>query len=123
MTRNKLKRIIKRLPYILEMLHDGKKESNIYISREKELIVIDDEVFAVLEIMDEIIEYEKTEWRRNIFTELRKGSKDIKIMMGTPIGRTKFYDEKKKFIDKIYQCCIYKHLVDYDDILRTIVGE
>ena len=122
MTKNKLKRIIKRLPYILEMIRDGRQETNIYISKEKEHIVVDDEVFAVLKIMDEIIEYEKEEWRKRIFTELRNGNKDIKIMMGTPIGRTKYYDEKKKFIDKIYQCCIYKHLVDYEDILKTRVG-
>ena len=110
------------MPYILEMIRDGRQETNIYISKEKEHIVVDDEVFAVLKIMDEIIEYEKEEWRKRIFTELRNGNKDIKIMMGTPIGRTKYYDEKKKFVDKIYQCCIYKHLVDYEDILRTKVG-
>ena len=104
------------------MIRDGRQETNIYISKEKEHIVVDDEVFAVLKIMDEIIEYEKEKWRKNIFTELRNGNKDIKIMMGTPIGRTKYYDEKEKFIDKIYQCCIYKHLVDYEDILKTRVG-
>ena len=104
------------------MIRDGRQETNIYISKEKEHIVVDYEVFAVLKIMDEIIEYEKEKWRKNIFTELRNGNKDIKIMMGTPIGRTKYYDEKKKFVDKIYQCCIYKHLVDYEDILRTKVG-
>ena len=104
------------------MIRDGRQETNIYISKEKEHIVVDDEVFAVLKIMDEIIEYEKEEWRKRIFTELRNGNKDIKIMMGTPIGRTKYYDEKKKFVDKIYQCCIYKHLVAYEDILKTRVG-
>lgn len=122
MTKEKLKWIIKRLSYILEILHDGKTKISAYISGKKELIVIDNDVIAVLEIMDEIIEYEEIEWRKKIFTGLRKGYKDIVIMLDSPLGRTKYYEEKKKFVDKIYQCCIYKHLVDYEDILRAKVG-
>ena len=95
---------------------------NVYISGEKEYIVIDNDVVAVMEIMDEIIEYEETEWRKKLFIEIRKGYKDITIIIDSPMGRTKYYEEKNDFIDKIYQCCIYKRLVDYEDILRAKVG-
>lgn len=104
------------------MLHDGKMEMSTYISGEKEFIVIDDDVIAVLEIMDEIIEYEETEWLKKIFIGLRKGYNDIAVMVDSPLGRTKYYEEKRKFIDKIYQCCIYKRLVAYEDILRVKAG-
>ena len=110
------------MPYILEMLHDGRTEMSTYISGEKEFIVIDDDVIAVLGIMDEIIEYEETEWRKKIYLGIRSGYNDIPIMVDSPLGRTKYYEEKRKFIDTIYQCCIYKHMVDYKDILGTKAG-
>ena len=104
------------------MLHDGKREMSVYISGEKEYIVIDNDVVAVLEIMDEIIEYEEIEWRKKIYLGIRNGYNDIPIMVNSPLGRTTYYEEKRKFVDKIYQCCIYKRLVDYEDILRTKAG-
>ena len=94
-------------------------EINVYISKRKERIVIDDDVITVIEIMDEIIQREKTDWRRKFFIKIRKGYKDIAIIMDCPMERTKYYIAKKEFIDKIYQCCIYRGLVDYEDIFNT----
>lgn len=122
MTKEKLKRIVKRLSYIVDMLHDGKTEIFVHISKVKEKIVIDDDVLSVIEIMDEIIENEQTEWRKRFFVGIRKGYKDIFIIHKCPMERTKYYTAKKDFIDKIYQCCIYRGLVDYKDILNTILG-
>lgn len=119
MTKDKIKKTIKRLPYILKMLRSGTNEIYVYISNEKEKIVIDDEVITIINIMDEIIENEETKWCKNIFIEIRKGYKDISIMSDSPTGRTKYYEAKKEFIDRIYQCCIYKGMVKYDDILKT----
>lgn len=104
------------------MLKKGATEKVVRISKKKERIVIDDEVLAVLGIMDEIIEFEETEWRKLFFTGIKQGRKDISIMIDSPMERTKYYDAKKEFIDKIYQCCIYKGLVKYEDILKTKVG-
>ena len=94
----------------------------VHISREKELITVDDDVIAVLKIMKEIIDSEEIDWRKVIFTKISKGYSDASIVINSPIGRTKYYDAKKEFIDKIYQCCIYKGLVEYKDILGTKIG-
>ncbi|MBR2971054.1 MAG: hypothetical protein IKC48_04600 [Clostridia bacterium] len=122
MTKEKVKRIVKRLSYILEMMRDGKTECVVYISKAKEKIVVDDDVLLVIEIMDEIIENEQTEWRKKFFVGIRKGFNDIYIIHNCPMERTKYYAAKKAFVDKIYECCIYRGLVDYKDILNTIVG-
>ena len=100
------------------MLHGGECGMSVYISGEKEQIVIDNDVLTVLEIMGEIIEHEEMEWRKKLFREIKKGNKDVSIMMDTPMGRTKYYEAKKGFVDKIYQCCIFKGLVEYNDILQ-----
>ena len=104
------------------MLRNGKSQMFVYISKEKELITIDDDVIAILKIMKEIIESESVEWRKSIFIKISKGQSDASIIVNSPIGRTKYYDAKKEFVDKIYQCCIFKGLVDYKDILGTKIG-
>ena len=104
------------------MLRDGKSQTIVYISGEKEVINIDDDVIAVLKIMKEIIDSEKIDWRKIIFTKISKGYSDTAIIINSPVGRTKYYDAKKEFIDKIYQCCIFKGLVDYKDILGRETG-
>ena len=104
------------------MLRSGKSQTCVYLSGEKELISIDEDVTATLQIMKEIIENEEIDWRKNIFTKISKGYSDASIMVNSPIGRTKYYDAKKEFIDKIYQCCIFKGLVDYKDILGRKTG-
>lgn len=119
LTKERLKKIIKRLPYILRMMREGKNEMNVYISGEKEKIVIDSEVLVVMDIMDEIVENEEIEWCRIFFTEIKKGCRDISIIPKSPMGRTKYYDAKKEFIERIYQCCIYRGMVEYEDILKS----
>lgn len=104
------------------MLRNGESQTFVYISREKELITIDDDVIAILKIMKEIIASETIDWRKSIFTKISKGCSDASIIVNSPIGRTKYYEAKKEFIDKIYQCCIFKGLVDYKDILGIKTG-
>ncbi len=104
------------------MMKDDKMELDVYISKRKEKIIIDEDVIAVMEIMDEIIEHEETAWRKNLFDKIKKGCSDISIIIDSPMERTKYYIAKNNFIDKIYQCCIYKGLVEYEDILRTEIG-
>ena len=103
------------------MQQDGVTEIHVYISKRKEKIVLDNDVSAAIEIMDEIIDHEQIEWRKKFFMQIRKGRKDIAIIFDCPMERTTYYLVKKEFIDKIYQCCIYRGLVDYEDILNTKV--
>ena len=103
------------------MQERGLTETEVYISKQKEKIVIDDGVIAVLKIVDEIIEKEKLSWRKKIFTKIRKGCKDVVIIAESPIERTKYYDVKNELIDKVFHFCIFKGLVCYEDILESEV--
>ena len=122
MTKDKLKRIIKRLSYILTMLKEGKEEKYVYIGHRKERIEIDGDVKAVIKIIEEIIENEKTEWLKELLTDIKEGWKDYKIVIQFPIERSKYYQIKERFVNKIYQCCIYRGLVEYQDILDEEIG-
>ncbi len=119
LTKEKLERIVKRLSYISEMLHRSETERNVYISKRKEKIEINAEVLAVIEIIEEIIRNEEKLWLKKIFLGIRRGLADRQIIRDNPIERTKYYMIKRAFIEKIYQCCIYKWMVEYDNILKS----
>lgn len=101
------------------MLRRNKTVWYFYISNRKEKIVIDSSVSAVIKILDEIIDAEKSPWIKKILTEIRNGIPDIQIIRNNPIEKTKYYSLKKALKEKIYQCCISKGMVSYDDILNT----
>jgi len=118
LTKEKIRWVIKRLPYIKKMIKLNIKEKYFYISNKKELIIIDNDVLTIINIMGEIINSEKQEWLKKIFLMISKGYKDVKIIISSPIERSKYYLIKEKLTSKIFQCCIYKGLVDYIDILE-----
>ena len=122
MTKDKIRHVLRRLPYVLELLNENKTESYFYISKRTEKIVVDEEVRAIVEILDEIISREDSLWLKKIFLKVRKGNKDIYIMMDSPIGRGKYYLIKTQLVDKIYDCCIYRGFVSYEDILNERMG-
>lgn len=119
MTKEKLEWIIKRLSYIVEMQRKGETVRSVYISKQKEKIVIDEEVHMVMKIMDEIIQQEEITCLKKIWMSIKTGEMDICIIQDNPIERTKYYMLKKAFVNKIYQCCICKGMVTYDDVLRA----
>lgn len=119
MTKEKLDWIFKRLAYILDMLRQNKFECFYYISNRREKIVIDDNVIEVLKKIEEIVAAEKTMWIKNTITMIIESKSDVYIIHNSPIGRTKYYLFKKAFKEKIFQCCIAKKMVSYDNIISS----
>lgn len=122
MIQKKIKMVIKRYTLILAMLKKGKRNGYIRVRNRKVWIEIDDDMLVIVEIIDEIIEREQTEWLKKLYTKILKGEKDFRIMMDCPVERGKYYETKKRFFNKIYQCCICKGLVLYDEILNENIG-
>lgn len=122
MTKETVKYIIKRLSYFSRMLEEGKTEEDYRIGKRKEHLVINGEVLEIIKIIDEIIESEETLWLRQMIREMRSGRKDISIQYDSPVERTKYYMTKERFISKVYECCIFKGYVSYEDILKSKIG-
>lgn len=122
MTKEKVKYIVKRLSYFSKMQAEGVKEADYRISKRKEHLVLDEEVLAVIGVMEEIIESEKTKWLQDLLKEVRYGRKDVTIQIDSPVARTKYYQTKERFVNKVYECCIYKGYVSYEDILKNDIG-
>ena len=39
------------------------------------------------------------------------------LILRLPWEKNAYYERKHKFIDKIYKCCIYRNMVEYDEII------
>lgn len=70
----------------------------------------------------EKLENEKTKWLQKCLSDVKKGRKGITIIVDSPFEKGKFYLTKERFINKIYECCIYKGYVSYDDIMNEDIG-
>lgn len=122
MTKEKVQYIVKRIQYYRKMQAEGKTEAEYWISKRKEHFVIDGEVLAVFEIFGDIIESERTPWVKELLKDVRRGRKDISIQIDSPVARTKYYLTKERFINKVYECCIWKQLVPYEEVLKSDIG-
>ncbi len=122
MIREKIKMVIKRYSHILTMIRKGQTEARVRVNARTEKIIIDEEVITIVNIINEIVEQEKTAWLKNFYIKLLKGKKDISILLDCPVERGKYYETKKRFFNKIYQCCICKGLVLYEEILNEDIG-
>lgn len=100
------------------MIRNDKNEGFIIVGKRKEYVVIDNDTKLVSEIIDQFIEYEQEKWLKSFYMKLKRGCSDIAIISDSPVERTKYYIMKEKFINKIYQCCIYKGIVPYEDIIN-----
>lgn len=104
------------------MMAEGKTEADYWISKKKEHLVIDDEVQVVFEVIENIIESEEEPWLKDVIKDIRRGRKGLTIEVESPVQHTKFNLTKERFISKVYECCIYKHFVTYEDILKSKIG-
>lgn len=84
-----------------------------------EYFIIDEGVKAVMESLDDIISRENSDWVKDLLKNFQKGKKDVTILAkGCPTGRGKYYNTKKELIHKLYDCCVCKGLITYEEILR-----
>lgn len=119
MTKEKIKKTLKKLPEILQELKSGQNKKP---RRKKRNLVIDEDVLIIVEIIEEIIENEETDWVKKWLRNLSKGLSDTRLLLGMPISRAEYYLIKNRLVDKIYSCCVYKGLVEYKDILKERIG-
>ncbi len=119
MTKEKIRAILKRLVYYLQVVRDGKTKESFYINRKTEWIVVDYETRVVLEVLGDVAEREEpTSWFAYVIKKFKEGEKDITILMKVPVSKGKYYTAKDEFVNKIYEGCIFKGIVSYEQILE-----
>ena len=117
MTKDMVEEIVKRYPYIIRAVKEGRDAAVFSIGNRKKRIAVGEETKAVCSIIEEIREREKNRYILKMIEGLKRGESDVAIIQKVAWERNAYYERKKRFIEKIYKCCIGRHMVAYEDIL------
>lgn len=108
---------------MLKAIQEEKTEDWIYLNHYTEKIEIDEDVKIIVGIINDIIAHEEPEsWLFVILQNIKEGRKDVSIIIKSPVSRAKYYILKEQIVGKIYECCICKGLVSYEEILNEGIG-
>ena len=122
MTKAELGYLLQRYRFIAKALNKNQQKISFYVGNRKETIIIDERVKAVISIVDDVLRSEKAMIAQIIRYRFKLGYSDEKIILSLPLSRSTYYRLKRTIENKIYQLCIYRGLVSYDELLNEKIG-
>ena len=122
MTKERVEEIVKRYPFVIKAIREGKEAAEFQISKRNFQIKITEEDKAICEIFEEIRRRERDSDVLRMIKGLRKGRTDTAIMQDVHWRKNAYYDRKSKLIDKMYECCICRGYVDYEEIMNREIA-
>lgn len=118
MTKADVEEIVKRYPFVIEAIKEGEKTAVFYIGNRKQIFEITEGVKAVYAILEEIEASETDEDVLCMIDGIKKGRSDVAIMQDVYWQKNAYYERKDRLIDKIFECCISKGFVRYEEIMN-----
>lgn len=122
MTKAAVEEIVKRYPFVIEAAKKGEKTAVFYIGNRKQVFEITEGVKAVYAILEEIEENETDKDVLCMIDGIKKGRSDVAIIDDVNWQRNAFYERKDRLIDKIFECCISKGFVRYEEIMNRSIA-
>lgn len=122
MTKADVEEIVKRCPFVKEAAKAGEKTAVFYIGNRKQIFEITEGVKAVYAILEEIEANETDEDVLCMIDGIKKGRSDVAIMQDVYWQKNAYYERKDRLIDKIFECCISKGFVRYEEIMSRSIA-
>ena len=122
MTKNEVENLIKRYCYVSEAIEKGLSTAKFYIGNRKKVVNITEEVIKVCELIVLIYESETDEDIKNMIKYILEGRSDVNIIGVLPFEKYSYYSRKDAFFQKVYDCCISKNLVSFEEILKERIA-
>lgn len=123
MTRSNIEEIVRRYREIENAMNSGRSSAEFYAGGRKHCIPITDEIWIIFGIIEEIGKREEAKYMTEIIKKLKKGYSDKRIINESPVSRNAYYERKRKYLEKIYGCCISKGLVSYEEIMEEQISK
>lgn len=98
MTRADVEEIVKRYPFVIEAVKEGKKTAVFYIGNRKQVFEITEGVKTVA-ILEEIEENETDKDVLCMIDGIKKGRSDVAIIDDVNWQRNAYYERKDRLID------------------------
>lgn len=119
MTKKEVAHLLKRYRNIMQAIDKGENCVKIEKSGRKEIILIDEIILKFTDILKKVYESETSHLSKKfIDINIIQGNKNLSTYASYPLYRSTYYRYKKEFVDKVYHCCIFEGLVDYQEILN-----
>lgn len=99
MTRADVEEIVKRYPFVIEAVKEGKKTAVFYIGNRKQVFEITEGVKTVYAILEEIEENETDKDLLCMIDGIKKGRSDVAIIDDVNWQRNAYYERKDRLID------------------------
>ena len=122
MTKEKIVYLLNRYGFVARALKSNQSEISFYVGNRKETIIIDDQVKTIFSIIDDVMKTESPLVAKIMNRWFKLGYSDERIIIDLPLSRSSYYSIKRRIENKIYQCCIVKELVSYNELLNEKIG-
>lgn len=122
MTKDGVENVIKRYTQITDAIERGLRRAVFYVGKRREVIEITNEIKMTCEIIETVLKKEKNAFIKHIIEDILSGETDVRIMHDMPFARNAYYSKKQAIIRKIYDCCIARRLVSYEDVLNEEIA-
>ena len=122
MTKADVEEIVKRCPFVKEAAKAGEKTVVFYIGNRKQIFEITEGVKAVYAILEEIEANETDEDVLCMIDGIKKGRSDVAIMQDVYWQKNAYCERKDRLIHKIFECCISKGFVRYEEIMSRSIA-
>lgn len=122
MKKDEVGNVIKRYNYIIDAVKNDLPRAVFYTGNRKQVVMITPEMKSVCEIIEIVYENETDEWIKAMIKEILSGKSDSEIMMDLYCSKNFYYSRKKTFLQKVYDLCIYRNLVTYEEILKEKIA-
>lgn len=117
-----IENVIKRYTYITHAIKLNLSRAVFYVGNRKQVIEINDAVKTVCDIIVSVYKKQKSEIIRQMISEILVGISDVRIIHDMPFEKNAYYAKKQAFFQKVYNCCIARHLVSYEDVLNEEIA-
>ena len=122
MTKAELIYILQRYYFIAKEINSNKSQISFYVGNRKEVIKLDEQIKIVFSVIEDIMSNETPIVVKIMTLWIKYRHSDEYIIMKVPLSRSAYYRLKRTIENKIYQCCILRGLVTYEELLSEKIG-
>lgn len=116
MTGAEIEYILRRMPQIEKAVIKKESLACFYVGKRREVIEINENIYLLRDIIEDIKSKEDKYIQYIIDYGIMKGKSDEYLIIRLPMSKNCYYRLKHKIHERIFNCCIEKGIVSYDEI-------
>lgn len=121
MTKDEIEHILKRMPQVERAIRKHEDVACFYVGKRREVIEITENVYLIRTIITDIILKEGYYIGLIVDYHIKQGKSDQYIITQLPLSKNSYYRLKQRIHERIYNCCIEKGIVSYEEIFVDVI--